>query len=216
VLSWSVLDYNGFPKASYYFLRRVYAPLLASFKPRPDGGMELWLTNDTLRAVVDQVTVRLGTFDGQTHWQQTRELGVGPGASARAWTWSADDLRPATREAPLPAPDRATGLADQYLSVRSASNAFPANRHFFAEFKDLVRQPTPPTMHINRLSAHAARVELRAPDDRYVYFAHLTSADETTRFSDNYIDLQPGEVRLLDVNDPVHELHPERLHLAWA
>ena len=47
VLSWSVLDYYGFGKAGYYYLRRVFAPVLASFKPDPDGGLELWLTNDT-------------------------------------------------------------------------------------------------------------------------------------------------------------------------
>ena len=37
-----------------------------------------------------------------------------------------------------------------YLSVRSASGGFPANRHFFAEFKDLVRRPTAPEMVVVR------------------------------------------------------------------
>ena len=40
-MSWSVLDYYGFPKASYYYLQRVYAPLLASFKSNPDGSLDL-------------------------------------------------------------------------------------------------------------------------------------------------------------------------------
>ena len=130
VLSWSVLDYYGFPKASYYYLKRVYAPLLASFKADPDGGLELWLTNDTQQAITDRVTARLGTFDGQTLWEQTRDdVSVGPGASACVWRWSADDL---------------TATPGHYVSVRSANDAFPANRHFFAEFKDLARQPTAP------------------------------------------------------------------------
>ncbi len=32
VLSWSVLDYYGFGKAGYYYARRAYAPVIASFK----------------------------------------------------------------------------------------------------------------------------------------------------------------------------------------
>jgi beta-galactosidase/beta-glucuronidase len=297
VLSWSVLDYYGFPKASYYFLRRVYAPLLASFKPQPGavaghglgqhsgGGLELWLTNDTQRPIVDQVTVRLGTFAGHTRWERTRELSVAPGASACVWTFSADDLtppatdestphpQPPARSVPTPhappttlhgtphavstthaaptsrhvtphtvptphapsttlaasttnptrladdaSPDRddPTGLADHYLSVRSATGAFPANRHFFAEFKDLVRQPTAPAMRVTRLSPHTARIHLEAPSTGYVYFAHVTSPRESTRFSDNFLDLQPGETYAVDVTDPMHELHPDTLRLAWA
>jgi len=84
VLSWSVLDYYGFPKASYYYLKRVYAPVLASFKSASDGTLELWLTNDTQFPVTEHGTVRLGTFDGQTLWEQSQQLAVAAGASACA------------------------------------------------------------------------------------------------------------------------------------
>src|SRR5215216_1479693 len=33
VLSWSVIDYNGFGTAGYYYARRAYSPILASFTP---------------------------------------------------------------------------------------------------------------------------------------------------------------------------------------
>jgi beta-mannosidase len=62
VLSWSVLDYYGFAKAGYYYVRRAYAPILASFKQLVDGAVELWITNDTLAEVAENVTVRLGTL----------------------------------------------------------------------------------------------------------------------------------------------------------
>jgi beta-mannosidase len=201
VLSWSVVDYYGFPKPSYFYLKRVFAPLLASFKSESDGGLELWLTNDRLHAVTDRVTVRLGTFDGVTHREETRELMVAASASVCAWRWAASDVlaEPGT-----------------YVSVRSASDAFPANRYFFAELKDLDRQATAPDMAVSRIGADEVRVQLRAPETHYVYFAHLMSPYESTRFSDNYVDLQPGEMVEIVVHDPLRELTATDLRLGWG
>jgi beta-mannosidase len=198
VLSWSVLDYYGVAKASYHYLQRVYAPLLASFK-RTDDAVELWLTNDLPRAVSDQLTVRLGTFDGGLAWQASREVSVEPGASACVWRL-----------------DQVQGTPAHYLHVESSSNAFPANRYFFAEYKDMPRQPVAPSMQAEPRGPHELRVQLEAPPTGYVYFAHLVSRYPSTRFSDNYFDLRPGEVRQLNVSDAAHELSPDALRLGWA
>jgi beta-mannosidase len=64
-LSWSILDYYGFGKASYYYVRRAYAPVLASFKELTDGSIELWLTNDTQRELNDTVVIQYGSYPGQ-------------------------------------------------------------------------------------------------------------------------------------------------------
>jgi beta-mannosidase len=201
VLSWSVLDYHGFGKASYYYLRRVYAPVLASFKATPDGGLELWLTNDTLADVRDTATFRLGTFSGQVVSESVRELQVPAGASSAVWRWAPGELR---------------GRPDHYASVHSGSGAFPSNRHFFTPIKDLARQVAAPTMTVIPEGTSKLRVTLRAPADRYVYFAHLTSPSESTSFSDNYFDLEPGETRDVSVSDPPREVASESLSLGWA
>jgi beta-mannosidase len=194
VLSWSVLDYYGFPKPSYYFLKRVYAPVLASFRDN-----ELWLTSDRTCDLTDQVTVTLGTFDGRTEWQETREVAIAAGASACVWRLDNVQASPA-----------------HYLHVQSATGAFPPNRHFFSDIKDLVRQPVAPSMRVRQESANEARITLTAPPTGYVYFAHVVSPHESTRFSDNYIDLLPAETRELVVSDPVRELSEHDLRLGWA
>ena len=201
VLSWSVLDYYGFGKAGYYYLRRAYAPVLASFKASADGALELWVTNDTLADIRDTATVRLATFAGQVVSEATRELHVPAGASRAVWCWAAGEL-PAG--------------ADRYVSVRSSSGVFESNRHFFTAVKDLVRQPAAPDMQVAVAGPRQVRVTLRAPSDRYVYFAHLTSPSESTRFSDNYFDLEPAESRDVLVTNPAHDLDPASLGLGWA
>jgi beta-mannosidase len=201
VLSWSVLDYYGFGKAGYYYLRRAYAPVLASFKASPNGELALWLTNDTLDDVRDTATVRVATFAGQVVWEGSREVHVPAGASCDVWRWSPGGL---------------AGGPDRYVSVHSSSAAFEPNRHFFAAIKDLVRQPGVPEMTVEPAGAHELTVRLRAPADRYVYFAHLTISSGSTHFSDNYFDLEPAETREVRVTDPLHELAPGSLGLGWA
>jgi beta-mannosidase len=198
VLSWSVLDYYGVPKASYHYLQRVYAPLLASFK-EVDGGVELWLTNDRQTAVSDTVTVTLGGFSGGVDWQQTREVSIWAGTSACVWRL-----------------DEVHGGAGQYLHVGSASNAFPSNRHFFVDIKDLQRRPVAPEVRFEQLDAHRIHIQLRAPADGYVYFAHVASRYPTTRFSDNYVDLRPGEVRELEAVDAERDLQSDALRVGYA
>src|SRR5437879_1508174 len=93
VLSWSILDYNGFGKAGYYYLRRAYAPVLASFKALPGGELELWLTNDTLADVRDTASVRVGTFDGRVVSQDSQDIHVPAGASCAVRRWSSGELQ---------------------------------------------------------------------------------------------------------------------------
>jgi beta-mannosidase len=102
------------------------------------------------------------------------------------------------------------------VSVRSAAGAFPANRHFFADLKDLDRQSTAPNLVVVPVGPHEVRVQLSAPTTGYVYFAHVTSPYESTRFSDNYVDLLPGETREIVVNDPQRDVTAESLRLGWG
>jgi beta-mannosidase len=178
-------------------LRRVFAPLLASFKPTADA-VELWLTNDLPHSVSDRVTVTLGTFAGAVDWQEMRDVRITARTSACVWRQSL------------------TGSADRFLWVEFESGAFPPNRHFFAEVKDLRRTPVAPTLSVMASADHELRLRLSAPPDGYVFFAHLTSPHETTRFSDNYFDVPPAASRDLVVTDPTRDLTPETLHLGWA
>jgi beta-mannosidase len=198
VLSWSVLDYYGFGKAGYFYARRVYAPVLASFKALPDGSVELWLTNDTLSELCDTATVRLGNFDGSEGWNEKVELHVPPNSSAPVARWDAARLG---------------GSAERYLWVESASDQFPQNRYFFAAVKDLKRTPVQPTMRIEAVNEHELRVHLEAL--AYAFFVHLLVNVEGTQFSDNYFDIAPGQPRTVMISNAAAELSPEQVKLAW-
>jgi beta-mannosidase len=159
VLSWALVDYHGFGKAGYFFVRRAYAPVLASFRVADDGAAELWVTNDTAAAVRDEAAV-VGTFAGEALTAEEVAFEVPAHAS-----------RLVHRTAVEGAPDR-------YATVRGA--AFPPNRHFFAAIKDLDRAPGE-LEH----SFEDGAVRLRAKT--YAYFVHLSCPDEDARFEERTV-----------------------------
>ncbi|HWE64549.1 MAG TPA: glycoside hydrolase family 2 protein [Chloroflexota bacterium] len=198
VLSWSVLDYYGVGKAGYFYLRRAYAPVMASFKALPAGGIELWITNDTGTTVEDSVTVQLGAFAGATIWEEHHVVAVDPRSSKAVLQWGADRLRVG--------PDR-------YLWVRSGDARFEPNRYFFAAIKDLVRaRPAVETRAFAR-GPHEVQVELHAQG--YAHFVHLLAPDPATRFSDNYFDLPPEGRAIITVTNPAVALRTEDIITRW-
>jgi beta-mannosidase len=196
-LSWSVLDYYGFGKAGYFYSRRFYAPVLASFAGSADGAVELWITNDTLEPVRDVAHVRLATFEGTSIWQTEVEFAVPPNSSQAVARWEAAELQ---------------GAPDRYLGVRPAAGSFPANRHFFAMVKDLRRERPQVSSRIDAQGEREVRVTLQAPS--HAYFVHLETPSPTARFSDNYFDLEAGEERSITVVDEA-PLAPESIRVAW-
>ena len=192
VLSWSVMDYYGFGKAAYFYARRFYAPVLASFQSQDDGSIALWLVNDTLGAVQENVSVRLATFDGRTLWEETQPLRAEPNTSQPVLRWAAAQI---------------DAGPDRYLYVRSAEGTFPENRLFFAPIKDLQRDPVPPDVTITAWDEHRLEVTITAV--QYAYFVHLVVPHEATHFNDNYFDLESGQSRVVTVWNDAVPLAPE-------
>jgi beta-mannosidase len=60
---------------------------------------------------------------------------------------------------------------------------------------------------------HELRVRLRTPV--YAYFVHLEVPDESTGFSDNYFDLEPGEERTIIVTNNARALSAENVKVGW-
>jgi len=197
-LSWSVLDYYGFGKAGYYYVRRTYSPALASFKQLPDGAMELWITNDTLHRVTGTIAVRLGTFAGEKIWEESCPVDVGPNDSHLVRGWLAS---------------RIEGGNERYLWALSASGLFPPSRQFFMAIKDLRRNPAQPEANVVPDGAHRLSVRLRA--NQYSYFVHLVVPDETARYTDNYFGMEPDTERTVVVENRGRQLAPAILKLGW-
>ena len=176
--TWSVVDYDAVPKAGYYFAKRAFSPVLASFQ-RDGDRLELWLSNSTAAPVDVRALVTLGSVDDRFGEHSEVRATVPPRHSVMAW--------------------HAAGEfgADQVAWVESPDGMFPANRLFFAEIKDVPFLPATLDTSIVETGPRCATIEVTA--DRYAYFVHVPTPAPGVRFSDNYLDLRPGESRRIEV-----------------
>ena len=198
-ISWSLIDFHGLAKASYFYVARAYAPVMASFKAVADDGVELWIVNDTLNPVRGEASVALRAFAGDTPWTEDAAFEVGSNESRCVWRAEAARL---------------TADGGHALTVASPDGLFPANRHFFVAIKDLDRSSVaPPRVEIDQRGPHELAVRLTA--STWLYFVHILVDDPRTRFSDNHIDLATGESRILTVRNDAVALGPDDVAVRW-
>lgn len=196
VLSWSVIDYYGVPKAGYYALRRAFAPVLASFK-EAGAGMELWISNDSLEPLAERLAVCHASFDGGEIRREEVTVSVPPLTSVPVWRCNAVDL---------------PGSADHYLWVSGETGRVAPNRHFFSPFKDLRRSLPEVEITATAVDAHEVRLELRAA--AFATFVVVETATGAV-VSDNFFDLYPGQTAIVTVRDPARPLAPEAVKVRW-
>ena len=151
----------------------------------PDGGAELWITNDKLADIDDAVMIRLSTFDGQVIREWKEPVLVGPNRSECVWRAAADDL---------------DGGPDRYLSVRVGGRDLPGEPAFLRGDQGLAAHAAAGDVYDHGAGDdHTLTVQIRAAV--YAYFVNLNVAHEATRFSDNYFDLERGR----NAHDHRHE-----------
>ena len=92
VNSWSVIDSRLRPKAAYYFARRFFAPLLASFR-RSALGVEVWATSDLPVPVGGTLDVSLVSFEGKKVLRRRDVLRLKADSSVRVRTVPWGELR---------------------------------------------------------------------------------------------------------------------------
>jgi len=195
-----VLDYYGIGKAGYWYLRRAFAPVLASFQPLTDGGVCLWMTNDTLAPLSDLATVTRATFEGETLATDSVPIDVPANTSAVVRRWTLDEL---------------SGGPNSYLRVESANNVFAPNQHFFAAIKDLVRSPEAPTVSITQETATRLTVNLTAAPRSYTILTRVALPVASARYSDNAFDLAPSERREVRIESHDAPITPEMVDIRW-
>lgn len=177
-LSWSIVDHDLVPKAGYYAAKRAFAPVLASFH-HADGLLSLWVSNSGALDVSGTARVTLLRIGGDTLAQEDIAFTAPAGSSGLVWSRALDPA------------------SDVVAWVESPEEAFPSNRLFLAEVKDLPLPRVPLRSEVRTTDATSARVWIAA--DAYTYQVRVESPHASARFDDNFFDMRPGDERLVTV-----------------
>jgi beta-mannosidase len=178
-VSWSLVDYDGVQKASWFAVRRAFAPVMASFRVE-DGVAELWIANDRLEPASGKAGIALSHLDGRSEWRVEAGFTVDPNTAAVVWR------------------GEITAADDLVLTVQSLEELFPSNRELFAPIMRLpLSQGARPEVEVRQVGPRELAVELSA--ETWLAFVHLVCDRTDVRFSDSYFDMAAGERRTLTV-----------------
>ncbi|PYE52319.1 glycoside hydrolase family 2 protein [Paenibacillus barcinonensis] len=193
--SWSMIDYELLPKASFYYAKTFFHPVLPSLEHEPEEPLVLWVVNDTQEGIKGHLRLNVYDLHGELLYTRTDEV-----------------------NAPLHSSTCIVSLQEtQVLAAKQAEEVIvelvpegfdaPVNRYFLRDPKDVKLPPSLLSVHLNEedqsvtitaSEAVARMVKLELPLGR-------------VRFSDNYFDLLPGESRTVTLRHP--EIQALPLHL---
>ncbi|MCK8489585.1 glycoside hydrolase family 2 protein [Paenibacillus sp. MBLB2552] len=205
--SWSMIDYELLPKASYYYGKTFFHPVLLSLEHESGEPLRVWVVNDTLEELEGTVTLTVHPL------VQGGDLagGSGAGAGAGRRTTFAVKVPPQTALSlgSLEEAEALAGLAPEEVVVELSATGFaaPANRYYLRDSKE-IRLPVA-ELDV-RVDEAAQTVTVTASGRGVARLVKLELPLGGVRFSDNYFDLLPGESRTVRLR------HPGGLALPWA
>lgn len=170
--SWSLVDYDGIPKAAYFYVRRAYAPQILSWQVVEDKAV-LWGINDTDQDWNGPVYFGWQSLNGQQQYNEEIEAAIPGNSSVSLCEFSLESI-----------PDRASII----LRANAAKGRLAEAVEFLVDPKSLRLEE--PKISITQ---EGSFVRIRA--DRFVSFFHFPGAG--TDISDNYFNLLPGSEYLI-------------------
>ncbi len=185
VVSASSIDYYGRWKALQYYARRFYSPLLVSSRLR-DGSLNVSVVSDETTPTTASLRVRVMKFDGTVLHSETHNVTI-PALSSKVY------LQLPTQSYS----DPAEKVAAMDLTVNGKQVS--SNLMYLAPTPDVHLPAAEITSHLTRANgAYEVQLSSKAlARDVYVSFG-----DHDAKFSDNYIDLLPGEPATIVVQSP--------------
>ncbi|WP_336697709.1 glycoside hydrolase family 2 protein [Curtobacterium sp. USHLN213] len=177
--SWSVIDFDAVPKASYYAMKRVFAPIVASFV-ETSAGLELWVSNSSREVTTGTVSISVEDSHGQKRVDTSMTFEVEAGASQRVWAQS-ETLR-----------------HGEVAWATSADGSFPTNRYFAGEVRDLDLEHGDLSFRVRRTGPTSAAVTVTATV--FTYQVSIASPWNEMQASDNYFDLAAGDSATIELD----------------
>lgn len=183
-VTFSLVDFFGRPKASYYWVARAHAPVLGMFYG--DGANpSFWGISDRPHELAG--TLRLRRFDNHDGLlvDETLDVRLNPNAATQMLPAMPEELRIAHTER-------------EFLCAELWCGGHTSERiHHAAHRADWDLASAQIAARVEQSANGTLRLTLAS--DTYAHFVCVRSAVPKVRFSDNYVDLLPGEPRTIEI-----------------
>lgn len=190
--SWSLIDYELLPKASYYYAKKFFDPVLASLDYEEGENLKVWILNDRLEDVEDTLVMEAFTFHGEKLFSIERPFNVKKNDRLKLEEIEEHSLL------------NGVNAEEVVIRLRARHGSFQDNVYYLKDFKDLSLPKVGFT--VDRKSADNT-ITIQA--DALARFVCLDIPQEEVVCSDNYFDLIPRETKTIQL----HHLGGEKVEL---
>ena len=181
VASWSSTDYYQNWKALQYYVKKGFEPVLIS--PYVDDiKFKIGIVNDKLEKINAEMKLKLKNFDGKVIWENASLVEIPANSSNDYFDVNIYEFEFTYRK-----------QLDQMVLVAelvNAGNILSKNTYYFKPFKELKIEK--PTIEYTATKTDSG-FDIELKTDKLAKSVYLQIADEQGFFSDNYIDLLPGD-----------------------
>jgi len=183
-VTFSLVDFFGRPKAAYHWVRRAHAPVICLFYAGAEG-LTLWAVNDLQQELPCTGRIRRFSYAGKPLAEHTLEGRLAANGATMLL-------------GPLPAELLPAQPQHEFLraELRVSDHAAECTHHP-ALRREWVLPEAQVAARVERGGGDVVRVSLES--EGYVHFLSLSVPEPQARYSDNFLDLLPGEPRVVEI-----------------
>lgn len=197
VHSWSMIDYDLIPKASYYYAGRFFAPAAISLEEIDDSLTGVWVHNNTCEDLHETVSLRVRDFLGNTFYSEALKVNVPANTVMKV-----KELRVGGRYYPnVIIPNRHRMF---YISANGGSSLGRQIR-FFGSYRDISFPPA-------GIEAVRTGDTITIRTDNFARFVKIDGDLLGLKLSDNYFDLEPGQTKIIVAEGDTDRLYVKALN----
>lgn len=180
VASWSTRDYYGNWKAAHYMIREAFKNVIVSAETTEDN-LRVYVVSDITKAQSGKIRIRVMTLNGEEIFNQEVKSKIPANTSTIVFEKSLAEILGDNRPE-----DVVVNLRLECGEHRHEGN------HYLCKQKNLNLHQADIKYHIEPV-AGGYRIDLSS--DKFVRALNLSLPGSDVRFSENYIDLIPGETK---------------------
>jgi beta-mannosidase len=180
--SWSLIDYYLLPKASYFYARRFFSPILLTMDHDPGEDIKAWVVNDELTRYEDVLELAVYTFKGEKVFSGEWEVSVEKNSAAPVFTLSEKEAL------------NGSNPSDVVMVLQSKGNKAEPNVYYFRDHKDIEL----PKAEL-QVTLDEKNQQVTITSDVFARMVTLEIDAKEVNFEDNFFDLLPNQPKTVKI-----------------
>lgn len=190
--SWSLIDYYQLPKASYFYAKKFFHPLLLTIDHDAGSDLHIWVVNDLLETYTDVLELKVESFSGEELFTTIIPVEVKANASMKITSFTEEEL---LKDYPA---------NEVVVRLSSLDGKAQQNVYYLRDHKDLSLSQAHLEVVVDEENQ---QVTIRT--DQLARMVKLEIPMKKLHFSDNFFDLLPNETKTIAIG----HLEDEKVNL---